>query len=81
MVNTFYTQNHYPTKALDFIMLKEAWRGRNPCIEHMRIFGHVAYTIVPDAQKNKFNAKCTKCSFLGYYEETKACRLICLQTK
>ena len=44
----------------------------------MRVFGSMAYAMVADDKR--FNAKGTKCIFLGYCEGTKAYRLMCLET-
>ena len=37
--------------------------------------------MVQDGENGKLDAKDTKCLFLDYYEETKAYRLMYLQTK
>lgn len=78
VVNVVYTRNRCPTKALDSITSEETWSGRRPCIAHMRVFGCVAYAIMPDVQRDKLDSKGTKCLLLGYYEGTKAYRLMCL---
>ena len=72
VVNAVYTRNRCPTRVLDSITPEEAWSGRRPCIAHMRVFGCVAYAMVPDEQRGKLDAKGTKCLFLGYCEGTKA---------
>ncbi len=81
VANAVYTRNRCPTRALDSITPEEAWSGRMPCIAHMRVFGCVAYAMVPDEKRGKLDSKGTKCLFLGYCEGTKAYRLMCLQTK
>jgi hypothetical protein len=60
---------------------EEAWSGRKPCISHMRVFGCIAYAMVPNEKRGKLDAKGTKCLFLGYCEGTKAYRLMCVQSK
>jgi len=47
----------------------------------MRVFGCIAYAIVPDEKRGKLDAKGTKCLFFGYCEGTKAYRLMCVQSK
>jgi hypothetical protein len=47
----------------------------------MRIFGCVAYALVPSARRTKLDAKGIKCLFLGYCEGTKAYRLMCVESK
>jgi hypothetical protein len=81
VVNAAYTRNRCPSRALFSITLEEAWSGRKPCISHMRVFGCIAYAMVPDEKRGKLDAKGTKCLFLGYCEGTKAYRLMCVQSK
>jgi hypothetical protein len=81
VVNAAYTRNQCPSRALLSITPEEAWSGRKPCISHMRVFGCIAYAMVPDENRGKLDAKGTKCLFLGYCEGTKAYRLMCVQSK
>jgi len=80
-VNAAYTRNRCPSRALPSITPEEAWSGRKPCISHMRVFGCIAYAMVPDEKRGKLDAKGTKCLFIGYCEGTKAYRLMCVQSK
>lgn len=63
------------------MILEEAWNGKKPLVSHLRVFGCIAYTNMPNSQKTKFEAKALKCLFFGYCEDTKAYRLMCLDTK
>jgi transposase InsO family protein len=81
VANAVYIRNRCPTRALVSITPQEAWSGRKPCIAHMRVFGCIAYAMVPDAKRGKLDAKGTKCLFLGYCEGTKAYRLMCVETR
>jgi transposase InsO family protein len=81
VVNAVYTRNRCPTRTLPSITPQEAWSGRKPCISHMRVFGCIAYAMVPDEKRGKLDAKGTKCLFLGYCEGTKAYRLMDVGTK
>jgi hypothetical protein len=47
----------------------------------MRIFGCIAYAMVPGSMRGKLDAKGTRCIFLGYCEGTKACRLMSIDTQ
>jgi hypothetical protein len=47
----------------------------------MRVFGCIAYAMVPDEKRGNLDAKGTKCLFLGYCEGTKAYRLMCVRSK
>jgi transposase InsO family protein len=53
VVNAAYTRNRCPSKALPSITPEEAWSGRKPCISHMRVFGCIAYAMVPDEKRGK----------------------------
>ncbi len=81
VVNAAYTRNQCPSRVLSSITLEEMWSGKKPCISQMRVFGCIAYAMVPDEKKGKLDAKGTKCLFLGYCEGTKAYRLMCVQSK
>ena len=81
VANAVYTRNRCPTKAVVAMTPQEAWSGKKPCIAHMRVFGCIAYAMVPDAKRGKLDAKATKCLLLGYCEGTKAYRLMCVETK
>lgn len=81
VVNVVYTRNQYPTRALERMTSEEAWTRRKHIVAHMRVFGCLAYAMVPDEKRSKLDAKGIKCLFLGYCEGTKAYRLMRLQTK
>jgi len=81
VVNAAYTRNRCPSRALPSITPEEGWSGRKPCISHMRVFGFIAYAMVPEEKRGKLDAKGSKCLFLGYCEGTKAYRLMCVQSK
>jgi transposase InsO family protein len=70
-----YILNRSPTAALNNITPEEAWSSIKPSVRHFRVFGCVAYTHVPDAQRKKLDNKSVKCIFLGVSEESKAYRL------
>jgi hypothetical protein len=54
---------------------EEAWSSSKPTVKHFKVFGCIAYTHVPDAQRKKLDNKSIKCIFLGISEESKAYRL------
>jgi transposase InsO family protein len=78
VVNAVYTRNRCPTKVLERMTPEETWSGRKPNVAHMRVFRCLAYAMVPDEKRGKLDAKGTKCLFLGYCEDTKVYRLMCL---
>jgi transposase InsO family protein len=79
--NAAYIRNRCPTSAVASMTPQEAWSGRRPNIGHMRIFGCVVYALDLSPHRSKLDAKGTKCLFLGYWEGSKAYRLMCLETK
>jgi hypothetical protein len=54
---------------------QEAWSGYKPSVAHLRIFGCVAYSQVPDSKRKKLGDHCENSIFLGYSEESKAYKL------
>lgn len=81
VVNAVYVRNRCPTRALTSITPEEAWSGRKPCISHLRVFGCITYTKIPDQKRSKFDSKGTKCLFLEYCVGTKAYRFIDVKSK
>lgn len=43
---------------------KEAWSGRRPSMNHLKVFGCVAYTQKLDGLRTKLELKDTKCVLL-----------------
>ncbi len=81
-VNTaMYIKNRCPTKAFHSKTPQEAWSDRKPDVSHLRVFGCKAFAHVPDEKRTKLESKSIPCVFLGYYEGTKAYRLMCVTTK
>jgi hypothetical protein len=81
MNTVVYVKNRCPTKALDSKTPEEAWSGRRPNVSHLRVFGCKAFAHVLDEKRTKLESKSMPCVFLGYYEGTKAYRLMCVKTK
>ena len=76
-----YVLNMYPTKALQSITPYEAWHDRKPSVAHLRVFGCLAYALVPEQHRRKLDDKAVKCIFVGYSSESKGYRLYHPQTK
>ena len=49
-----YVLNTCPTKALHVVTPYEAWHGRKPSIGHLRVFGWLAYALVPVQQRKNW---------------------------
>ena len=61
-----YLINRSPTRALDNMTPFEAWYGKKPNVDHLRVFVCSAYTHVPKDERKKLDPKAKKCIFLGY---------------
>ena len=61
-----YLTNRSPTKSLDGMTPFEAWYGKKPNVNHLRVFGCAAYLHVPKDDRKKLDPKAKKCIFLGY---------------
>lgn len=70
-----YLKNRCPTRAVQDKTPYEAWHGKKPSVDHLRVFGCDAYAHVPKDDRGKFDTKARKCILLGYGEETKGYRL------
>lgn len=70
-----YLRNRCPTEAVKDKTPYEAWYGKKPKVDHLRVFGCDAYTHVPKDERGKFDSKAKKCVHLGYGETTKGYRL------
>lgn len=81
IVNAMYTRNMCPISAFEGITSKEAWTCKKPSIFYIRIFGCFACAKVLDSMREKLKEKDTRCLFLGYCKDTKAFRLMYLDTK
>ena len=70
-----YILNRCPTKALVDRTPFEAYYGYKPKVNHFRIFGSVAYALIPAQHRTKLDDKSVKCIFVGYSIESKGFRL------
>ena len=48
-----YVLNRCFTNALRVVTPYEAWNGRKPMVSHLRVFGCLAYALVPSQQRHK----------------------------
>ena len=70
-----YILNRSPTKALRSMTPYEAWHKRKPRVEHLKVFGCIAYAHIPKENRDKLDGKGEKCIFIGYSDESKGYRL------
>ena len=70
-----YLLNRSGSRTRSYKTPYELWTGRRPSVDHLRVFGSVAYVHVPKVQRKKLEPKSIKCLFVGYCTDTKAYRL------
>ena len=75
VATSVYLLNLSPTKAVQNRTPLEAWKGMQPTVSHLHIFGCIAYTLIPSPQHQKLDKKPQKCIFIGYSIESKAYKL------
>ena len=61
-----HVTNRIPSSANNGRSPYELFRGQIPNLDHMRVFGCRAYAHIPDAKRQKLDAKAKICTFLGY---------------
>lgn len=67
--------NISPTQAVKNKTPFEAWQGMKPTVNYLRIFGYIAYSLIPSQKLEKLDDKFVKCVFIGYYSKTRAYKL------
>ncbi|KAK4434478.1 hypothetical protein Salat_0610600 [Sesamum alatum] len=67
--------NRSHTKSVHGKTPQKAWSGYKPTITHLRIFGSIAYTHVPDQKRIKLDDKSARYVFIGYYQSSKGYKL------
>ena len=76
-----YLKNRSPSRSLKGLTPYEAWFGKKPQVNHLRVFGCNAYAHVPKDERSKFDSKARKCILVGYSKQSKAYRLYDPQRK
>lgn len=74
-----YLRNRSPARALGGKTPYQFWHGEKPDVKHLRVFGCVAHTHVPQDDRKKLDAKSKQCIFLGYGTDVKGYRLYDIQ--
>jgi hypothetical protein len=70
-----YLLNRSSTKALDNMTPFEAWHGKKPKVNHLKVFGCLAHVKVVGPNVNKLSDRSKKMIFIGYESGTKGYRL------
>lgn len=75
-VNTsVYLINRSPTKLFKDMAPEEKWSGKEINLNHLRIFGSIAYVHIPKQKRRKLDSRSQKMVFVGYSEEAMGYRL------
>lgn len=76
VVNTaVYLLNISPTRAVKNKTPYESWHGVKPIVSHLRVFGCIAYSLIPSHKLQKLDTRSERCVFIGYCLYSKAYRL------
>lgn len=75
-----YLKNLSPTVAVNEKTPEEAWTGKKPDINHLRVFGSSAYVHIPREKREKWDAKSQEHLFVGYCTDSKGYRIINVET-
>lgn len=67
--------NRRPMVILGSVTPVEKWSKHKPSVEHLRIFGCVAFALIPYVRRIKLDEKSVKCIMFGVSKESKAYRL------
>lgn len=70
-----YLLNRLPTRVLSGMTPYEAWKGKKPNLEHIRLFGCLAYMKIPQVHVKKLDDRSKAVVYLGKEPGTKASRL------
>lgn len=70
-----YLLNRLPTKVLDKLTPFETWYGVKSNVSHLKVFGSICYTHIPDIKRNKLSQKAEVGVLVGYYNNTKGYRV------
>ena len=72
-----YLINRSPNRKIDSKTPEELWKGKQPSLTHLKIFGCAAYA---HKVEDKLGKRSEKCIFLGYPNGIKGYRLLSIET-
>ncbi|GAA0169316.1 transmembrane signal receptor [Lithospermum erythrorhizon] len=81
VVWSVYILNRCPTISIKEKTPHEAWNGRKPVVDHLRVWDCLAHAHVPKVNRGKLDKRSTICVLLGMNEGTKGYRLYNTKTK
>ena len=75
-----HVRNRMPTSTLTDQTPFQAFYGSKPNIDHLRVFGCIAYSFIPKIKREKLDQTAQRCLMLGYAADYKAYQLLNLAT-
>ena len=70
-----YLSNKSLTRNVKDKTPQETWNGRKANVDHLRVFGSIAYTHVPQQERSKLDDRSVKHVFVGYDSNSKGYKL------
>lgn len=71
-----FIKNKSPSKAVRGTTPEEKWSGNKVNLSNLKLFGCIAYAMIPNEKRKKLDAKSKQYVFVGYCSESKGYRLI-----
>ena len=68
-------RNRCPSRSLNGETSSQKWTGVNPNLSYLKRLGCKGFSLNKTPGKEKFQARTSKCLFLGYSEESKGYRV------
>jgi hypothetical protein len=78
-MTTIYVKNRSPHRILKDITPEEAFLGKKPNVENLRIFGCHVYSHIPKDKRNKIEPSGKKGIFVVYSDSSKAYRIYIME--
>lgn len=76
LATAVYLKNRSPTTSIESETTPyESLYGKKPTVQHLRVFGCIAFCHIPKEDRKKLDYKAKRCIFLGYSEDVKGYRL------
>jgi len=73
LLTAYFLQNRIPHRKTGKT-LYELWKGYQPNLKYLRVWGCLAKVMLPGPKKRKIGSKTSDCMFLGYAEHSAAYR-------
>ena len=78
---TVYLMNRHSIMAVKSKTPFEAWSGKKPYVNHLRVFGSIYIAYVPKELRQKLDESSERCIFVSYASHTKGYKLYNLKKK